>query len=339
MARGILAQYHRRDFDWNLATFFIVTVNSPDRIQGLHVVTGAFGYTGRWIAHQLLEKGEKVRTLTNAIGRDDPFDGKVEVHPLDFEDKAALVESLRGADVLYNTYWVRYNHHSKNFDHAIATKNCKIMFEAAIEAKVRRVVHFSVAHPDQAPGWSYFRGKVESEKNLRDCGISYAIIRPTVLYGGGRNILVNNIAWMIRYMPAFGVFGWGNYPIQPIHVRDVARISIELGASHENITRDATGPETFRYKDFATLIARSLGVRRLIVPLPPLFGWLAGWTMGKFLKDTVITRAEIRGLMRGLVASEEEPLGTIKFSEWVAENGTEIGLHYHNDLKERRYSR
>ena len=99
--------------------------------QGLHVVTGAFGYTGRWIAHQLLEKGEKVRTLTNAIGRDDPFDGEVEVHPLDFEDKAALVESLRGADVLYNTYWVRYNHHSKNFDHAIATKNCKIMFEAA----------------------------------------------------------------------------------------------------------------------------------------------------------------------------------------------------------------
>ena len=120
----------------------------------MHVVTGAFGYTGRWIAHQLLEQGEKVRTLTNAVGRDDPFDGRVEVHPLDFEDRAALVESLRGADVLYNTYWVRYNHQSKKFDHGIATRNCNIMFEAAKEAGVRRIVHFSVAHPDQAPGWS-----------------------------------------------------------------------------------------------------------------------------------------------------------------------------------------
>jgi NADH dehydrogenase len=275
--------------------------------------------------------------LTNAIGRDDPFDGQVEIHPLNFENREALVESLRGADVLYNTYWVRYNHHSKSFDHDIATENCKIIFEAAIEAGVRRIVHFSVAHPKLAPRWSYFRGKVVSEKSLRDCGISYAIIRPTVLFGGDRNILVNNIAWILRYIPVFGLFGWGNYPIQPVHVSDVARIAIELGALNEDITRDATGPDTFLYKDFIKLIARNMGVRRLIVPLPPTIGWMTGRVMGFFLKDMVITRAEIRGLMRGLVASDEEPLGTISFSEWVAENGLVLGRRYNNDLKERKY--
>ena len=305
----------------------------------MHVVTGALGYTGRWIAHQLLDQGEKVRTLTNAVGREDPFDGKVEIHPLNFEDKDSLVESLRGADVLYNTYWVRYNHHKKNFDHEIATRNCSILFEAAKEAGVRRIVHFSVAHPDQAPGWSYFRGKVECEENLKKVGISYAILRPTVLFGGGRNVLVNNIAWMLRYMPVFGYFGWGNYPIQPVHVRDVARMAIELGASNEDVTRDAVGPETFRYKDYIKLIARSMGVRRIIMPVPPLMGWMAGQFMGFFLKDMVITRAEIRGLMRGLVASDEEPMGVIKFSEWIEGKGDSIGRKYHNDLKERRYSK
>ena len=305
----------------------------------MHVVTGAFGYSGRWIAHQLLEQGEKVRTLTNAVGRDDPFDGRVEVHPLDFEDKVALVESLRGADVLYNTYWVRYNHQSKNFEHDIATENCKKLFEAAIEAGVRRVVHFSVANPEEAPGWSYFLGKVATEKYLRECGISYAIIRPTVLFGGGRNILVNNIAWMLRIMPVFGVFGFGNYPIQPVHVRDVARVAIELGAGNEDLTRDVTGPEKYRYKDFVKLIAKSMNRRRLILPTPPLMGWMAGKVMGVFLKDLVITRAEIRGLMRGLMASGEEPLGVIKFSEWIVDKGDEVGQRYHNDLKERKYSR
>ena len=303
----------------------------------LHVVTGAFGYTGRWIAHQLLDEGKRVRTLTNAIGRDDPFDGRVEVHPLDFQDRGALVESLRGADVLYNTYWVRYNHHSKQFDHEIATENCRLIFEAAKEAGVRRVVHFSVAHPEQAPEWSYFRGKVISEKMLKDCGISYAIVRPTVLFGGGRNVLVNNIAWMLRYIPVFGMFGWGDYPIQPVHVRDVARIAIDMGARDDDITRDATGPETFVYKDFIKLIGRSIGVRRLILPMPAIMAWMAGRVMGVFLKDMVITRGEIRGLMQGLVASEEEPLGEILFSEWIAENGAELGRSYHNDLEEREY--
>ena len=300
-------------------------------------MTGAFGYTGRWIAHQLLDEGKRVRTLTNAVGRDDPFDGQVEVHPLDFQNREALVESLRGADVLYNTYWVRYNHHSKQFDHEIATDNCRLIFEAAIEAGVRRVVFFSVAHPEQAPKWSYFRGKVITENTLRDCGISHAIVRPTVLFGGGRNVLVNNIAWMLRYIPVFGLFGWGNYSIQPIHVRDVARIAIELGARDDDITRDVAGPETFIYKDFIKLIARSMGVRRLLVPMPAIVAWLAGRVMGLFLRDMIITRAEIRGLMQGLVASEEEPLGEISFSEWVAEKGPELGRHYHNDLEEREY--
>lgn len=300
-------------------------------------MTGAFGYTGRWIAHQLLDEGKRVRTLTNAVGRDDPFDGQVEVHPLDFQNREALVESLRGADVLYNTYWVRYNHHSKQFDHEIATDNCRLIFEAAKEAGVRRVVFFSVAHPEQAPKWSYFRGKVITEKTLRDCGISHAIVRPTVLFGGSRNVLVNNIAWMLRYIPVFGLFGWGNYSIQPIHVRDVARIAIELGARDDDITRDVAGPETFIYKDFIKLIARSMGVRRLLVPMPAIVAWLAGRMMGLFLRDMIITRAEIRGLMQGLVASEEEPLGEISFSEWVAEKGPELGRHYHNDLEEREY--
>ena len=303
----------------------------------LHVVTGAFGYTGRWIAHQLLDEGKRVRTLTNAVGRDDPFGGRVEVHPLDFQNRQALVESLRGADVLYNTYWVRYNHHSKQFDHEIATDNCRLIFEAAIEAGVRRVVFFSVAHPEQAPKWSYFRGKVIAEKTLRDCGISHAIVRPTVLFGGGRNVLVNNISWMLRYIPVFGLFGWGNYSIQPVHVRDVARIAIELGARNDDVTRDVAGPETFTYKDFIKLIARSMGVRRLLVPMPAIVAWMAGKVMGLFLKDMIITRAEIRGLMQGLVASEEEPLGEISCSAWVAEKGTELGRHYHNDLEEREY--
>ena len=303
----------------------------------MHVVTGAFGYTGRWIAHHLLEKGVQVRTLTNAVGRDDPFDGRVEVHPLDFDDHAALVESLRGAEVLYNTYWVRYNHRRRNFEHGIAVENSKHLFKAAVEAGVERIVHFSVAHPHKAPDWTYFCGKVAVEKHLNDSEYCFAILRPTVLFGGHRNVLINNIAWMLRKFPIFGVFGMGNYPIQPVHVKDVARVAVEQGESRENVTIDVTGPETFRYKEYIGVMAKSMSLRRIILPMPPFIGWLFGKFLGLLLQDLVITRAEIKGLRRGLMASDEDPLGQLKFSEWIAEHGKDFGKRYQNDLKERKY--
>ena len=303
----------------------------------MHVVTGAFGYTGRWIAHHLLERGVQVRTLTNAVGRDDPFDGRVEVHPLDFDDHAALVESLRGAEVLYNTYWVRYNHRRCNFEHGIAVENSKRLFKAAAEAGVERIVHFSVAHPHKAPDWTYFCGKVAVEKYLNDSEYCFAILRPTVLFGGHRNVLINNIAWMLRKFPIFGVFGMGNYPIQPVHVKDVARVAVEQGESRENVTIDVTGPETFRYKEYIGVMAKSMSLRRIILPMPPFVGWLFGKFLGLLLQDLVITRAEIKGLRRGLMASDEDPLGQLKFSEWIAEHGKDFGKRYQNDLKERKY--
>ena len=303
----------------------------------LHIVTGAFGYSGRWIAHRLLEEGHQVRTLTNAIGRDDPFNGEVEVHSLDFDDHDSLVDSLRGAKVLYNTYWVRYNHPRRNFEHGIAVENSRRMFVAAAEAGVERIVHLSVAHPHKAPDWTYFRGKVAVEEILHESNHSYAILRPTVLFGGGRNVLINNIAWMLRKFPVFGVFGMGNYPIQPVHVKDVARVAVEQGNLRKNVTIDVTGPEKFRYKDYIGLMAKSMGLRRLIIPMPAIFGWIFGKLLGLFLQDLVITRAEIKGLKRGLMASDEEPRGVLKFSEWISEHGSEFGNRYQNDLKERKY--
>ena len=303
-----------------------------------HVVTGAFGYSGRWIARELLSRGKRVRTLTNAVGRDDPFQGMVEVMPIDFSNHDLLVSSLRGADVLYNTYWVRYKNRKDGYAHEIAVENTRKLFLAAEEAGVNRIVHFSVAHPHKAPDWSYFRGKVEVEKLLTESSLSYAILRPTVFFGGDRDVLINNMAWLIRKFPVFGIFGMGNYPIQPIHIEDIAKVAVDQGESVEDVVLDVAGPEVFTYREYVTLIVKSLGVSRLIIPVPPIVGWAVGKVVGAILRDRVITRAEIKGLMRGLMATDAKPLGKIKFSEWVATNGADLGAKYHNDLKERKYA-
>ena len=306
--------------------------------RGLHVVTGAFGYSGRWISKELLSRGIEVRTLTNAIGRDDPFDGMVDIRALDFDDHDSLVKSLMGADVLYNTYWIRYKDSDKKYTHNLAVENIGKLFLAASDAGVGRVVHFSVANPHKAPDWTYFRGKVEVENMLKSSGLSYAIIRPTVFFGGERDVLINNMAWLIRKFPVFGLFGFGRYHIQPVHISDVARVSVDLGEDSQNVIIDVAGPEKYQYKDYVKLISKSIGVNRLIVPIPPIIGWMVGKAVGMFLDDRVITRAEIKGLMQGLMATDENPVGGISFSHWISENGKTLGIKYQNDKKERRSS-
>ena len=89
-----------------------------------HVVTGAFSYTGKYIARRLLADGISVRTLTNHPRRDDPLSADIEVFPLDFDDCDALVSALAGAITLYNTYWIRFPHGPLTFAKAVQNSRC-----------------------------------------------------------------------------------------------------------------------------------------------------------------------------------------------------------------------
>ncbi len=299
----------------------------------LHVVTGAFGYSGKYIAARLLQAGHRVRTLTNSPHRANPFGGQVEAHPYHFDEPAKLVESLRGAAVLYNTYWVRFNH--ADFRHTVAVENTRKLFEAARRAGVQRVVHVSITNPSEDSPLEYFRGKAQLERALRESGLSHAILRPTVLFGP-EDILVNNIAWALRRFPVFAVFGDGQYRLQPIYVDDLAKFAVEQGKERSNRIIDAIGPETFTYRELVHQIGRIIGRPRPIFSVPPMLGYWAGWLIGRCQGDVLITREEIEGLMRGLLCTTSAPAGQTRLTDWAKEHAATLGLRYASELARRR---
>ncbi len=299
----------------------------------VHVVTGAFGYSGQYIARRLLDRGHTVRTLTNSPDRKNAFDGKVEASRFHFDDPPKLVEALRGASVLYNTYWVRFNH--TEFKHAVAVENTLKLFDAAREAGVKRVVHVSITNPSEDSPLEYFSGKARLERALRESGLSYAILRPTVLFGK-EDVLVNNIAWVLRRLPVFGVFGDGRYRLQPIYVDDLAKLAVEQGASEENCVIDAIGPETFTYRELVQQIGQIIGKRRLILSVPPWLGYAVGAVLGKIVGDVIITREEIEGLMADLLYVDSPPAGDTKLTEWAEAHANSLGRRYASELARRR---
>ena len=301
--------------------------------QTLHAVTGAFGYSGKYIAKRLLDRGHEVITLTNSPDRANPFAGRVKPYPFNFDNPQELTQSLRGVSVLYNTYWVRFNH--KLFKYADAVRNTERLFEAAKEANVERIVHVSITNPSEHSSLEYFSGKARLERALTELGISHAILRPTVLFGK-EDILINNIAWALRRLPVFGVFGDGEYRLQPIYVDDIAALAVEQGAKRDNVTIDAIGPETFTYRELVNVIGETIGKKRRVISVSPAVGYLTGWILGKFVGDVMITREEIKGLMADLLYVDSPPAGTARLTDWIREHADSLGRKYASELARRK---
>ena len=298
----------------------------------LHCVTGAFGYSGKYIAKLLLEKGMDVITLTNSPNRPEPFQGRVKAHPFNFDNPQKLMKSLEGVKVLYNTYWVRFNH--ATFTHNEAVLNTRILFEAARKAGVERIVHVSITNPEKGSSLEYFRDKAVLEESLKASGLSYSILRVAVLFGK-EDILINNIAWTLRTFPVFGIFGDGMYKIEPIYVNDLAELAVEEGEGRENRTIDAVGPESFTFRKLVETIGEIIGKKRPIMPIPPFIGGKISSIIGYFVNDVILTEEEIEGLMAGLLYTGSKPLGKTRLSEWTKKNSASLGVKYASELARR----
>ncbi len=295
---------------------------------GLDVVTGAFSYSGRAIAAALEASGRTVRTMTGHPSRA-PDDSPIDVRPLDFDDLIGLVESLEGATTLYNTYWVRFAR--GRIDHDLAVANSRTLFQAARRAGVQRIVHVSITHPAIDSPFPYFRGKARVERALAETGVSYAIVRPAILFGRG-DVLLNNIAWLLRHLPAFAVGGGGRYRVRPIHVDDLARLCLEMGRERRDSITDAVGPDRPSFTELVASVRSAIGSRALIIGVPgPAVPVLSG-LLGLVLRDVLLTSDEYRALADGLADTDGAATGTTSVTAWLATHGDVLGRHYANEL-------
>ena len=292
-------------------------------------VTGAFSYSGKYVAQRLLARGEEVVTLTGHPNRPDPFKGKVKAFPLDFNNEKELIESLKGVDILVNTYWIRFDHGQNTQPRAV--ENTRKLVKAASAANVKRIVHVSITNPSADSHLPYFWGKAANEKAVIESGMSYAILRPTVLVGA-EDILINNIAYLMRRFPFFGLPGDGSYRLQPICVDDLADLIIEGVYAKNNYIIDAVGPDNFTFKEMVELIGEKTGSKRLLISLPPKLALMAAQFLSLFLGDVLLTPEEVDGLMSGLLVSKEPPRGKTSLRDWLDANKDRVGKRYASEL-------
>lgn len=296
-------------------------------------VTGAFSYSGGVIAERLLDAGYAVVTLSRA-GVAPPghrLAGLVAVERLQFADSDALVRALAGAEVLVNTYWIRFPRDGATF--ADAVERSRVLFEAARRAGVRRIVHLSVTNPSPDSPLGYFRGKAAVERVLAETTPEHAVIRPSLVFGGREEILVNNMAWLLRHLPVYAVPGDGRYRVQPVSVEDVADLVLAAAERSGPSVQDAVGPEVYTFNEFLRLLNRTVAGRARLVHLPPSVVVNLGRLLGRLMGDVMITREELAALMSELLVSSDPPTGTRSFAAWLPDQDGWLGRRYANELR------
>lgn len=304
-----------------------------------HVVTGIFGYTGQYIAGILHKQNYTVKGLTNSPDRTHDLPFSPQVSRYHFEEPEKLIHFLKGADVLYNNYWVRFNH--KSFNHDEAVDNTIKLFEAAATAGIKKIIHVSITNPSKDSELPYFSGKAHLELYLKDLckknNIKYTILRPAVLFGKD-DILINNMAWLVRNFIIVPLIGNGSCKLQPIHVQDMAQLAVTSATEtdYDNTILDAIGPDTMSYKEILRFIQKAIGKKRLYLPLPDWLNYAGGYILGLIKNDVVITKEEIAGLSQNLLYTHSLSLGKTSLKQYIIDNAKTIGKSYHSELARRK---
>lgn len=250
--------------------------------------------------------------------------------PLDFADPAGLAAALEGTDTLYNSYWIRFPHGGVDFDQAV--EHTQVLLEAAAAAGVRRVVQLSVTNASLGSPYPYFRAKAAAEEVLASCRLSYAIVRPTLVFGRGE-VLVNNIAWLLRRLPLFVVAGSGRYRVQPVAAEDVAELCVEAGLGDAEVVIDAAGPDIFAFGDLVRLVRRRTGARAAVVGGRPRLALALAGALGRATGETLLTRDELEALAESLLVSADSPAGRRRFDDWLAETAGSLGRRLASDRR------
>ena len=275
--------------------------------------------------------GKRVRTLTGHPDRQNPFASQVPAFPFNFDRPSDLADSLRGVVTLYNTYWIRFSYGQLTFDRAV--ENTKVLIKAAEEAGVQRFVHLSITSASPDSSLPYFRGKGLVEKAITESRLSYAIIRPTVIFGA-ESILINNIAWLLKRFPIFIIPGSGDYRLQPVFVEDVAEIAVSAAHKDDNMVIDAVGPEIYTFDELVRLLADKTHSKAWLIHIRPQLALFFSRLVGYVVKDVVLTRDEVEGLLAGLLVSEEPVMGKTLLRDWLEENAGIVGSQYLSELKQ-----
>ena len=246
----------------------------------LVLVTGATGFLGRRVVPALLERHHQVRCLVHTPGRERVFPPRtVDIQYGDILDPDAVAAAFNGIDAVVHLVGTIRRRNRNTYDQ-VNRQGVANVVAAAIDARVKHLVFASAIGATDNTSYPYLYSKWQGEQLVIKSGLPYTVVQSSIIFGPGDDFL-NTIAAMVKSLPVLTVAGSGRNRLQPIYVEDLARC-IATAVDREELkgkTIELGGPQQLTFNEILTIVARTMGKRRLRVHVPVWLMFLATWVM------------------------------------------------------------
>ncbi|MFH2036889.1 MAG: complex I NDUFA9 subunit family protein [Candidatus Zixiibacteriota bacterium] len=256
-------------------------------------VTGSAGFVGSMLVEELLQTECSLRLIQHRNRLYESSEADIESAMADIHDYDSIEKALNGIDVVYHLVGIISETKKLTFDKTVVggTKN---VVEASKKNGVKKIVYLSALGTDANAQSKYHQAKWKAEELVRNSGIDYVIIRPSVIFGPDDKFL-NMIAGMIRKSPLVPIIGDGEYKLQPVYISDIAKIMTDCLTNKKAVgqTIEIGGPKVYKYTELVNLLKRVLNKKRGNIYLPVfLVKGIAG-ILESVIKPAPITRDQL----------------------------------------------
>src|SRR6266576_1124302 len=261
------------------------------------LITGATGYIGRHLVARLVAQGERPRCLVRDINRAKrtlPVD-KVELVQGATTSPDSLHAAVQDVDTIIHAAFLTADRKQSTGNEYEKTnvQGTANLIKAAKKAGVKRIIEISGlgTKPDK-PG-SYMQGRYLAEKMLKESGLDWTIIQPSVLFGKNAPF-IKGLADLIRTSPVVPLIGGGKTMFQPIWVEDVVTIIIKVLEDPEHTTKRTYtigGPAYYSFTQVIDALMHAMHKTRIKAPAPSSLVGLGSAVMEAILPKPPLTKA------------------------------------------------
>jgi uncharacterized protein YbjT (DUF2867 family) len=261
------------------------------------LITGATGYIGRHLVARMVAQGERPRILVRDVKRAAeilPAD-KVELVQGDTLDPKALKGAVQGVDTIVHAAFITADHKESAGNHYEDTnvRGTGNLIRAAKEAGVKRIVEISGLGTKQDKPGSYMQGRYLAEQMLKDSGLDWTIIQPSVLFGKDAPF-IKGLTDLIRTAPVVPLIGGGKTMFQPIYVEDVVTVIMKVledPARTNGKIYTIGGPEYYSFSQVIDVLLNTMHASRIKAPAPAALVGIGAAVMEAVLPKPPLTKA------------------------------------------------
>ena len=262
------------------------------------LVFGATGQIGRHLLRYLTKKNFKVTVVTRNIHRkayilkSQANAGWLNIVEMDNPDSGKLSKLFENKNICINLIGILNEKNKSSFDniHHLFPKK---LAQYAKENNLEQFIHVSSLGIEDASDSKYASSKLSGENEIKKIFKNYVILRPSLVYSVDDNFTTMLMS-LLKILPMFPIYYDGKTVFHPIHVTDVCEIiyKVILNESKEE-TIECIGPEKLTFKEIIQKILKSIGIKRILLPMPLIIANLYANFFEIIMKNPLLTKDQL----------------------------------------------